>query len=123
MKKVVDMLVEIKEDMKQFTFHLRMETCDMSDFFPLKDHDTLNRFLDKSHEDWTMRRKGFYHLLFTTVTRNKKKFGTALLRILFSREFIANHKWPYPGYDDLSINISLFPTDPLTIMMLPKKKY
>lgn len=99
LKNIISMMMEIKDDMKQFSFHMRMDSIDISEFFPLKSDDDLKRFMDKSHEEWPLRRRGFYHLLYTTVSKNPKKFAAALLHTLFSREFISNHRWPHPGYD------------------------
>lgn len=96
-KVMMDMLREIKEEMKKFYFHIKMDSIDICEFFPLKSDDDLNRFMDKTHENWEMRRKGFNHLLYCTVTKVKRRFSTALLHLLFTRDFIANHKWPFPG--------------------------
>lgn len=95
---IMDMLRDIKEELKQFTFYIRMNSVDVSDFFPLKNDKDLALFLDKSHEDWERRRRGFHHLLFTTVTKNKRRFSTALLHTVFTRDFISNHTWPHSGY-------------------------
>lgn len=97
-KLIMDMLKEIKGDMRQFTFHMRMDSVDVSEYFPLRDAGSLNEFFDRKHEEWPLRRRGFYHLLFTTVTTSKRKFGTGLLHTLFTRDFVSNHRWPVPGY-------------------------
>ena len=97
MKSVMVMLKEIKTDMRQFTFHMRMDTCDLGSFFPLKNDTDLQSFMDRTHPDWPLRMRGFYHLLFTTVTKTKRRFGGALLHTLFSRDFVSTHRWPYPG--------------------------
>lgn len=91
------MLQEIKDEIRQFSYHMRMDTNDVSDFFPLKDPGSLSAFMDKTHPDWDARKHGFYHLLFTTLTNKKKKFARALLHTIFTRQFIATHRWPQPG--------------------------
>lgn len=93
-KNIAGMLKEMKDDMKQYMFHIQMDRTDLSDFFPLENDEALERFMDKTHEDWEARKFGFYHLLFTTVTKQKKKFAAALLHTIFSRNFIATHRWP-----------------------------
>lgn len=97
MKTMLAMVREIKDDMKQFTFHMRMDSVDLSEFFPLNTDDDVKRFMDRDDEEWPLRRRGFYHLLYTTVTTQKKKFASGLLHTLFTRSYIANHRWPYPG--------------------------
>ena len=99
LKTIISMLKEIKEDMSKYNYHMKMDSTDISDFFPLKSEGDIKKFMDKSHDEWPLRRRGFYHLLFTTVTKNKKKFATALLHTVFTRDFISNHRWPQPGYN------------------------
>ena len=36
MKTVVTLLKHIKNDMRQYAFHMQMDSVDMSDYFPLK---------------------------------------------------------------------------------------
>lgn len=91
------MLIDLKTDMKQFTFHVMLETTDISDVFPLEDAENLNKFLAQD-EDWPKRKRSFSHLLFNTLSKKPRKFASALLHTLFSRTFIQNHKWPSPGY-------------------------
>ena len=91
------MLHEVKDGIKQFCFHVKMDTNDVSDFFPLRDEHSLALFMDKNHPDWNSRKHGFYHLLFTAITNKKKKFAKALLHTIFTRHFIADHHWPQEG--------------------------
>ena len=88
---------EIKADLKQYTFHLKMKCVDISDFFPLESDRKLEEFLDKSHEDWESRKTSFYDLLYNAVSDEKKRLACALLHLLFSRNFIGEHKWPMSG--------------------------
>ena len=97
MKTLMGMMREIKEDLLKFTFHMRMDYCDVGNFFPLKSDQDLQNFLDRSNPDWLLRMKGFNHLLYTTVTNNKRRFGVALLHTLFTRSYISSHGWPLPG--------------------------
>lgn len=63
---------EIKADLKQYTFHLKMKCVDISDFFPLESDRKLEEFLDKSHEDWESRKTSFmtfYTMLLVTKRR------------------------------------------------------
>lgn len=94
MKTVISLLTDIKSDMKEFTYHMMMDTVDLSMYFPLKSDDDLSKFMNRNDDEWELRKKGFYHLLFTAVTKSRRKFAAALLHALFSREFIKNHRWP-----------------------------
>lgn len=97
MRAILSTLQDVKTDLKQFCFHTKMDTNDISDFFPLKNEHSLNSFMNKNHPDWNARRHGFYHLLFTALTKKKRKFAKALLHTIFSRQFISTHRWPKPG--------------------------
>ena len=97
MKDVLDMLKEIKDDMRQYNFHMKMDTADVGKYFPLDCDKDLQEFMDRSNNGWQSRMKGFHHLLFTTITKNKRRFGAALLHALFTRNFISSHRWPFPG--------------------------
>lgn len=96
-KLILDHVIEIKQDIRRFNFHIKMDMIDMSLYFPLENDASLAEFMAKD-EDWEKRRKGFHHLLYTVVTNDKKKFSGALLHTLFTRDFVRNHKWPIPGY-------------------------
>ena len=96
-KAILEMLREMKTDMGQFFFLMKMDSVDISEYFPLSDSKTLEEFFDWDHEDWPLRQKGFYHPLYTTVTRSKRNFGTWLLHTLFTRRFIAENNWPTTG--------------------------
>ena len=94
MKTVMAYLQDIKSEMKQFTYHCKMETVDIAKYFPLDNDEDMAEFMDRDDGQWDLRRKAFYHLLFTTITEKKNKFAGALLTTLFTRNFIKNHKWP-----------------------------
>ena len=47
---------EIKEQLVQYNFHQKMDTVDMSQFFPLKSDDDIDRFM-KQDKEWTRRMK------------------------------------------------------------------
>lgn len=110
---------QIRTSISQFTFHIKMDIADITPYFPIKCDDDILNFLQRD-EEWNQRRKAsffwfilfihvlihfenhffsqaFYHLLFNTVTKNKKRFAHALLHILFTREYIRDHKWPAIG--------------------------
>lgn len=94
----LSLLMEIKDELHNVSFHNRMDSVDVSLYFPLNSAEDLKKFMRREDEEWPLRKRGFYQLLYSTLTKKKRKFGSALLRTLFTRSFIANHKWPYPGY-------------------------
>ena len=87
--------------MKNFTlkpkFDLIFVGVDLSDFFPVERPQQLVDFMDKSHADWNSRRKEFYNFLFNCVTDTKKNFTKAILKTLFTRQYMMKVKWPTFG--------------------------
>lgn len=125
--KVVKMLLaevkEIKANFMKFSFQSQMDTVDISIYFPLKDEEALEDFL-KFDEEWHQRRKAFYELLYNTVTNEKKRFACALLHVVFTREFIRDHKWPMAGgyfYEFNLISNFFFLYSTLFFKVLPGK--
>ena len=47
---------EMKHHLIQYNFHLRMDTVDISPFFPLQSNEDLNKFLQRD-EEWIQRKK------------------------------------------------------------------
>lgn len=47
---------EMKQSLMQFQFHIRMDTADIHQYFPLDSDDDLQRFMNED-EDWNQRRK------------------------------------------------------------------
>lgn len=106
---------EIKKHLIQYNFHMKMDTVDLSEYFPLKTDAQLKKFMQHDDE-WNLRKKecfnyhtfrlfliitiipqAFNQLLFNAVTKKTTTFATALLHVLFSRDFIRDHKWPGSG--------------------------
>ena len=55
---------EIKKHLMEYNFHLRMDTVDMSEYFPLRSDEQLQRFLQQDDE-WNQRKKESYICLPT----------------------------------------------------------
>lgn len=87
----------LRSELNLHCFHRKMSTVDLSEFFPLKSEDNIKSFMNREHEDWASRRNSFHDLLYNCIHENRKKFGFALLHLLFSRDYINNHKWPMCG--------------------------
>ena len=93
-KNVLSILADIKTDLKQLTYQRKMDSVDMSEWFPLNSAEDLEKFMNRNDDDWDSKRKGFYHLLFSAVNDTKGKFSNRLLKTLFTRDFICRNKWP-----------------------------
>lgn len=76
-----------------FTFHTKMNTDGVSEFFPANDNETIMKFLEED-ADYKARRHGFYELLKTCMSTTKKKFGDSLINTLFTVHYKSYTRWP-----------------------------
>ena len=98
LKTLLKYVSELRTDAKEFIFHQKMDRVDVSKYFPLENDAMLSEFIDRSDVDgWEQRKKGFYHLMYNAVTTRKDRFSCALLDLLFTRDYIKDHKWPMSG--------------------------
>lgn len=86
-------VLEIKEELSTYTFHMKMQTEDMSAYFPANDSDIINKFMEQD-AGFNARRNGFYELLKTTAAVTKKKFSDALIKALFTIQYKSYTRWP-----------------------------
>lgn len=70
-----------------------MRTVNIYEFFPIKDDETMDRYLAKD-TDYESRKEQLSTVLLNTIHKSKKKFGSAVIRNIFSPEYIATHRWP-----------------------------
>ena len=93
-----DILLELlrcqKEENSKLNAYLQAKLPNMGEFFPLKDGETLQRFMDNSDGLFSIRRGEMYNLMFTCVSDKSNLFGTAILKTFFSQNFINTHTWP-----------------------------
>lgn len=78
-----------------------MKTVNVFNYFPLKDAAMLERFLKKDAE-FEERKKQFFTILILSKHEDKKKFGTDILKAVFSEEYWMSHRWPTALYDEYS---------------------
>lgn len=97
LRTVLKEIREIKADLRHQSFHSKMNRVDISYFFPLESDEKLEEFMDRTHVDWESRKNSFYDLLYNAVTDQRKRLACALLHLLFTRNFISQHKWPMSG--------------------------
>ena len=94
---IIELLKLQNERSQKMDSYLQAKIPDMGKYFPLKDIETLNNFLDDSDGLYALRRAEFYnYLMCTPPEANQKKnlFGTAIIKTLFSNEFLRITTWP-----------------------------
>ena len=63
MLEILDNTKEIKNTMQQHSFHMKMDTTDISNFFPIRNDEAMETFM-KQDDDWHLRRKESYFHIF-----------------------------------------------------------
>lgn len=48
---------ELKQHFMEFNFHVKMDTIDMSDYFPLTSDSDIQNFM-RHDDEWNQRKKG-----------------------------------------------------------------
>lgn len=85
----------------------------MGKYFPIAKQEQIFDFLDDSNGDYKAKCNGFYEYLFLIRSEDQKKFGDALLALLFTKEYQQTHTWPNVTlvlilfYLSLSVSLSL----------------
>lgn len=97
----VDVLISMandqKEENRELLGRVKAKIPDMSEFFPLPDSKTLDRFLDESDGMYSHRVAQLESMILPCISVKQNLFGTALLNTFFSQEFINSHSWPTTG--------------------------
>ena len=96
---IESLLQDISSQIHKATFKTLMngDEVDISDFFPVESKEKLEEFMDRGHPQWNARKQEFYHLLYTIATKQKKGFARAMIKAIFSRQYISKTKWPTSG--------------------------
>lgn len=70
-----------------------MRSVNIYETFPVKDADSMTKYLlkDAEYED---RKQQFYSVLIPALCDDKKKFCNALFSKVFSLQYILDHRWP-----------------------------
>ena len=73
-----------------------MDGVQIEDYLPFPDNDTITKFLSNSDGNFAKRKFELDQMLHTAIltNRNVKHFADAICKTLFTRNYIATHKWP-----------------------------
>ena len=76
-----------------------METENIDDMFPIDSMDTIDAFMSNNDGQFVKRKRELEKLIFSVWTPNisRRQFSDNLINILFTRKFIATHRWPHIG--------------------------
>lgn len=91
---MMELLIEEKEENKKLKTYLKSKVPDISNFFPLKNAASVERFLDESDGLFHLRYAEFENMFGPCIHKKKNIFGTSLLNAFFSDEFVKTYSWP-----------------------------
>ena len=79
------------------TLFFQMKSVNIYDYFPMKDAETMNKYLKKDSE-YEERKEQLSTILLMTVAPTKKKFANAVITKIFTKEYISKFRWPSVRY-------------------------
>lgn len=94
-EKLLNIMSSEREENRKIKSLARTNVPDMTNYFPLKNDESLAKFLDKSDiQQYDLRRAEFQHLIENCKSTKKNRFATGLFKALFSSDYILSHSWP-----------------------------
>ena len=80
-------------------FHILMDTESIDAMFPIENNDTIEEFMSNRDGRFSKRKRELEKLIFSVWTPNmtRRQFSDGLINALFSRSYIATHRWPHVG--------------------------
>ena len=83
----------------KMSFHVVMETESIDDMFPIDSNDTVEAFMSNADGRFAKRKRELEKLIFSVWSPNitKRQFSDNLINVLFTRTYIATHRWPHIG--------------------------
>ena len=99
-KNIMEQLSRMEKNMERLAFNIDMDTVDISLYFPIKDNEMIHNFMSDVDGTFNEKRRQFEFLMYSTVTNQKsmkRAFGESLKSTLFTREYVATHRWPTAG--------------------------
>ena len=85
--------------LEKISFHVVMETEPIDHMFPINETATIESFISNNDGRFVKRKRELEKLIFSVWSPKitKRQFSDNLINILFSRNYIATHRWPHIG--------------------------
>ena len=89
----------MEEMIKQISFHVVMDTETIDHLFPIDSNTAVESFMSNSDGRFVKRKRELEKLIFSVWSPNitKRQFSDNLINTLFTRNYIATHRWPHIG--------------------------
>ena len=91
--------------LQKISFHVVMESESIDHIFPINSLNAIEAFMSNNDGRFPKRKRELEKLIFSVWSPNitKRQFSDNLINVLFTRTFIASHRWPHVGYVKLII--------------------
>ena len=84
---------------QKLNFHVVMETESIDHLFPIDSNSTIDAFMNNNDGRFAQRKRQLEKLIYSDWSPNisKRNFSDNLINVLFTRSYIATHRWPHIG--------------------------
>lgn len=121
---ILAVLQDIKCDVSKVSYHVHMDTPDITKIFPLQDNETLYKFLDNHDGKLDERKRELDYYLDTIIskTSSRQSLVTTVVDAIFKRQYIMSVKWPVSNMSKMNETNNYVPMRFVTLLRctLPK---
>ena len=85
--------------LEKICFHVVMETESIDHMLPINESATIESFMSNNDGRFLKRKRELEKLVFSAWSPqiSKRQFSDNLINTLFTRSYIATHRWPHIG--------------------------
>ena len=97
--KLMESVARMEGLLEKIAFHVVMETETLDNLFPIDSNDSIHQFMNTDDGRFNKRKRELEKLIFSVWTPDitKRQFSDGLINVLFTRRYIATHRWPHQG--------------------------
>ena len=96
---LMEAVSRMEKTLDRISFHVAMETESIDNIFPINATEAIDQFMSNSDGRFAKRKRELEKLIFSVWSPNitKRQFSDNLINVLFTRSYIASHRWPHVG--------------------------
>lgn len=94
--RIDDRTLNLEKKMDEQERSKKLKRFDISPYFPISSMVVLNDFLSNKDGNFTEKKEEFEKYLYSccSLVMDMDNFSAGLLKTLFTKEFIRDHRWP-----------------------------
>ena len=96
---MMESIGRMEKTLENISFHVAMDTESIDHIFPINDTEAVDQFMSNGDGRFARRKRELEKLIFSVWSPNitKRQFSDSLINVLFTRSYIASHRWPHLG--------------------------